>query len=134
MQSDIRDKIIKAAESQLGKPYQFGYQIKDLDNPNPDMFDCSEFTRWCYHQAGSHLPDGSSVQYEYTQPTQAVQPGDLGFFGDAERGIYHVGIVYSDTKVIEARGAPYNKVIFRPFLAWTEWKNFKGWRTHPELL
>lgn len=129
----IRQKIIDAAQTQLGKPYKFGFQIKNLDDPNPEMYDCSEFSRWCYHQAGSHLPDGSANQFLFTSPAADPQPGDLGFFGDEQRGIYHVGLIFDNVKVIEARGIPYNKVLYRPFLAWTEWRNFKGWRTHPEL-
>lgn len=128
----LRDKIIKVAESQLGKPYIFGHEV-DLDNANPDSFDCSEFVEWVFRQVGLHMPDGSFNQFPYTVAVDSPEPADLGFFGN-EKGIYHVGIVYDALKVIEARGFPYNKVIFRPLIAWTHFNHFKGWRSHPQLL
>lgn len=128
METPERQKILSLAQSQLGKPYIFGIEVK-LDDPDPKAFDCSEFVEWCYHGAGVKIPDGSKAQFEAMAPAEDPKPGDLGFFGDAERGIYHVGILFDDTRVIEARGEPYGKVIFRPVIAWREYKNFKGWRT-----
>lgn len=127
----------------LGQPYKFGFQIENLEEKIPAAFDCSEFTRWCYHQGGIFLPDGSATQFQFCQPTDDPKPGDLGFFRETEEKnsggrkvgqIYHVGLVFDDgIRIIEARGAPYNKVIFRPMAAWREFKNFAGWRQHPQL-
>jgi len=129
----VREKIVKLAEGQLGKPYVFGVEL-NLDDDYPKSFDCSEFVQWLFHKNGLTIPDGSKAQYDFTSLTMNPLPGDLGFFGDDKRGIYHVGMIFDDTKVIEARGYPYNKVIFRPRIAWNQFGNFKGWRSHPELI
>lgn len=140
---NIRKLIISKAETLLSVPYKFGYQLPSLDIVRPEFVDCSEFTRWAFHQAGLFLPDGSFNQFEATTPTDSPKPGDLGFFketDDKNTGgrkigqIYHVGIWADDVRVIEARGAPYNKVIYRPTAAWREYKNFAGWRSHIQLL
>lgn len=140
---EIRKKIIQVAETQLGKPYKFGFQIANLDEESPAAFDCSEFTRWAHHQAGLFLPDGSYNQYEFCATTDDPKPGDLGFFKETEEKnlggrkigqIYHVGIFFDNLRVCEARGRPFDKVLFRPVVAWREYKNFGGWRVHPKLV
>lgn len=139
----VRKKIAEAAKGQLDKPYKFGFQIANLDDPSPLAFDCSEFVRWAYHQAGLKIPDGSYNQYEFCVPTDTPKPGDLGFFketrdvNDASRKvgeIYHVGMFYDNIRMVEARGKPNDKVIFRPMVAWRAFVNFGGFRAHPELM
>lgn len=137
-----RAKIIEAAKSQLDKPYIFGAEV-DLKDPSPKAFDCSEFVQWCYAQAGIEIADGSFNQYDFTMSIDDPLPGDLGFFKERDEQnlhgrkvgeIYHVGIVVGDgIRIIEARGAPYNKVLYRPMAVWREFRNFGGWRRHPAL-
>lgn len=131
---EIRGIIIAKAKDQVGKPYKFGIEIK-MEDPNPGLWDCSELIEWCYYQAGLSIPDGSANQFEFTIPTANPLPGDL-FFGCNDDGkIVHVGILYDEKIVIEARGdAKYMRVVERPRETWEKWKHFKGFRQHPKLV
>lgn len=120
---------LNCAWKQRGMPYKFGAKWK-LNDPKPTgPIDCSGFVRWVYFQNDILIPDGSWNQYDTTAPTESPRPGDLGFFLRDSR-VYHVGILYSDKWVIEARGNPYNKVITRPRANWEAYERFSGWRTY----
>lgn len=57
--------------------------------------DCSGFTkRVCQAVAGITLPHNSAQQFAYgaVVPAAALRPGDLVFFSEAGRGIFHVGL------------------------------------------
>jgi cell wall-associated NlpC family hydrolase len=69
------DQFLDVAQAQVGDRYVFGAEV-DLDNPNPDKFDCSELTQWAAHQAGVTIPDGAAGQYRYFQKMGLLIPVD----------------------------------------------------------
>ena len=133
---DVNDKsfMIHEAGRMLGKPYLLGAKWK-LNDPNPTgPVDCSGFVRWVLSRGGINIPDGSYAQIlachkELFEPSA----GDLGFFKNAKGLIDHVGMVYDDYLVIEARGEPYNEVIVRPKKNWEAYELFAGWYTYSSV-
>jgi cell wall-associated NlpC family hydrolase len=110
------DTFLNVARAQIGDRYVFGAEVK-LDNPNPAVFDCSEFTQWAAHQAGVKIPDGATAQYlhfkqkgQLIDPAQAKDiPGALLFSfdreprpGDGRTPGAHVAISLGNGKVVEA--------------------------------
>lgn len=121
---------------QLGKPYVFGAEVK-LDDPEPKAFDCSELVEWAFAQVGVTVPDGSMNQYEQSDPTDHPKLGDVGFFRKEGVATHHVGMVYDDKSVIEARGFQQslenegiksNCVLLRARSKWEHFSEFTGWR------
>jgi cell wall-associated NlpC family hydrolase len=93
---------VKAALSQVGKPYQWGAA-------GPDAYDCSGLTMWAWAQAGMSLPHSSAAQYAAT-PTVSQgdwQPGDLLFYGSP---IHHVALYIGGGQTVEA---PYTGATVR---------------------
>jgi peptidoglycan DL-endopeptidase CwlO len=88
--SNIRKSIIRAAEKQLGVPYQWA-------GSSPEGFDCSGFTSYVFAQNGKELPRRAADQFSkgIEVKDKNVKPGDLVFF-DNGSGISHVGIVISN--------------------------------------
>jgi cell wall-associated NlpC family hydrolase len=91
---------IAFAESQLGKPYQWG-------GTGPDAFDCSGLVMMAYRAAGITIARTSEAQWasETRIPASQVQPGDLVFFAGADgtpTNPGHVGIVIGHGQMIEA--------------------------------
>lgn len=123
------EELVPYLTSQLEKPYLLGAKW-DVNNPLPTgPIDCSGFVRWAYARAGIMAPDGSFNQFKASDPATKVVPVKcVGFFRRPEGTIHHVGILLDEKNVIEARGAPYNKVILRPRAAWEAWREFSGWR------
>lgn len=117
----------RLGELQLGKPYVFG-AVAGADNFDPVAFDCSELVRWLYARVGVKVPDGSDFQYKASVPIKAPKLGDLGFFKAPDKPCHHVGIWWDSKQVLEARGHPWDKVIYRPVAKWEAWKEFTGWR------
>lgn len=125
-----KEKILEAAEAALGRPYDLGAKWRiDADNPEGPI-DCSGFVRWTFSRGGVVIADGSYNQFNATRPLadgEQPEPCDLGFF--LRQGVpHHVGILFDGFQVIEARGKPYNKVIFRPRVKWEAFHEFSGWR------
>jgi cell wall-associated NlpC family hydrolase len=114
-------RFLEVAQAQVGDRYVFGAEVKDLDNPNPDAFDCSELTQWAAHQAGVTIPDGAAGQYRYFQkmglliPVEEAKntPGALLFHfasdpvgGKGEPSVAHVAISTGDGHTtIEAKNS-----------------------------
>jgi len=111
------DRFLDVAQAQVGDRYIFGAEVKNLDDQNPDAFDCSELTQWAAHQAGVTIPDGAAGQYRYFQkmgllvPVEEAKntPGALLFHfasdpvgGKGEPPVAHVAISTGDGKTIEA--------------------------------
>lgn len=126
-----RQNIVDVAVSFLGRPYKLGakwdiYGIQDPKGP----IDCSGFVRYCYWRGASKLiRDGSMQQFEDTEETDGPKIGDVAFFRGQTSGlIHHVGMIADDKQMIEARGEPYNKVIYRPRSKWENWEEFTGYR------
>ena len=115
---------------QLGKPYVFGAECV------PGMLkikraDCSEISQMAYAYIGIKIPDGSNNQFNTSVrlPNDNARLGDLGFFKrEGAEATHHVGIIFNDYYVFEARGNPYNRIILRPRRRWEKWKDFTGWR------
>ncbi|MEU4237156.1 transglycosylase SLT domain-containing protein [Actinoplanes sp. NPDC026619] len=110
------DTFLKVAKAQIGDRYVFGAEVK-LSDPNPAVFDCSEFTQWAAFQAGSKIPDGATAQYLHFKekgmlvPVDQAKdiPGALLFSfdrepraGDGRTPGAHVAISLGDGKVVEA--------------------------------
>jgi len=106
------EKFVQRALDQEGDRYVYGAET-NLDDPNPDTFDCSELVQWAAHQAGGYMPDGSSAQKEYCR-----QHGTLISVEEAlhTRGALlfksgHVAISLGDGEhTIEAMGRAYGVV------------------------
>ena len=130
--SDDLKFMVHEAGRMLGRPYLLGAKWK-LNDPNPEgPIDCSGFVRWLFSRGGIPLPDGS---YDEILACHKVVfepfPGDLGFFKSATTGVVdHVGMVYDDYLMIEARGEPYNEVIVRPRRNWEAYSGFTGYYTY----
>lgn len=122
--------MLHEAGRMLGRNYLYGAKWT-LDSPSPEgPIDCSGFVRWVYSRGGISIPDGSSSMYSVTTEVSKPQIGDLGFFKDIKNVIDHVGIVYDDFLMIEARGNPYDEVIVRPRSKWEAYELFTGYRTY----
>ena len=93
--SVVGNKIIKSAESQLGKPYVWG-----AEEESEGGFDCSGFVYWTYNDAGVTIPRGTAATY-WNSATKVdkdnLMVGDLVFFDadSARSGVDHIGIVHS---------------------------------------
>ncbi len=85
---------VRAAASQLGKPYRWGAA-------GPDSYDCSGLTMWAWRHGGVSLPHSSRAQYASLPHVSmsALAPGDLVFRGSP---IHHVGIYKGGGVVIAA--------------------------------
>jgi cell wall-associated NlpC family hydrolase len=112
-------RFLDEAQAQVGDRYIFGAET-DLDDPNPEAFDCSELTQWAAHQAGVTIPDGAAGQYRYLKnmglliPVEEAKrtPGALLFHfasdptgGSGEPPVAHVAISTGDGRTIEARNS-----------------------------
>lgn len=107
--------IVEKALTQAGDPYIFGYEV-DLQDPDPDAFDCSELVQWVCAQLGviPKMPDGAVYQYEHCQtyPTlitleKAVKTAGALLFRITPEGNNHVAISMGNGITIEARGKAY---------------------------
>lgn len=136
-----RRLVVDTALRLIGVPYIYGaewtaYAVK------PSALDCSEMVEGVFTIAGLTMPDGSQNQFNFCKETLNPDFGNLVFFGREkdQKKVYHVGIIVNTNTVIEARAYDPNvsfetgKVIFRPLDRWRAYKNFLGWRSHPNLI
>ena len=89
---------VSFALAQIGTPYLWGGE-------GPGGFDCSGLVQAAYQAAGVALPRVAQQQYDagpQLQPGEALQPGDLVFFGSDPRHITHVGIVVGTGLMVDA--------------------------------
>ena len=88
--------VVGIAQRYLGVPYVYG-------GASPSGFDCSGLTMYCYAQVGVGLSHGATDQQHASTPVplNALQPGDLVFFGNASYS-YHVGIYVGGGSMIHA--------------------------------
>lgn len=68
--------------------------------------DCSGFTQVVFRCFGKDIPRDAYQQAQHGQTINlnAVQPGDLAFFGDPHKKITHVGICLENGEIIHASG------------------------------
>jgi len=88
---------VRAAESQIGVPYEWG-----AESPGHG-FDCSGLTQWSWGQAGVSIPRTSQEQWAALPhvPMSAIVPGDLVFWGSGGDAT-HVGIYVGNGDVVHA--------------------------------
>jgi cell wall-associated NlpC family hydrolase len=113
------DRFLDVAREQVGNRYVFGAEV-DLNDPDPEVFDCSELTQWAAAQAGVTIPDGATAQYLHLKklgmlvPVEEgrTTPGALLFsfdrepqLGDGRTPGAHVGISLGDGATVEARNS-----------------------------
>jgi len=87
--------VVKTALRYLGVPYVWG-------GAGPATgFDCSGLVQYVFLQNGMYVPHYSGYQalMGFEVPRDAVQPGDLVFFGDP---VHHVGIYVGDDLFVHA--------------------------------
>ena len=138
---EIRKSLILFASKLLGVKYEFGAEWLDLSEI-PKSVDCSELIEGIYNHYKIRMPDGSQNQYNFTVHSIEPKIGDLVFFGRGGNAnkIYHVGMIYDEESVIEARGFDPSanfitgEVILRPIVRWKNYANFIGFRSHPKLV
>jgi len=138
---EMRMKIRQFSFNLLGVEYEYGAEWTNYA-VIPSGIDCSELIEGCYKYFKMKMPDGSQNQYNFTIPTFKPMPADLAFFGRGGNPakIYHVGMIYDDSMIIEARGYQpkssfeTGKVILRPKEKWEGYRNFVGYRSHPKLI
>jgi cell wall-associated NlpC family hydrolase len=99
---------LHAAESQIGKPYQWGAA-------GPNSYDCSGLVLWAYSQVGVSLDHWTHDQWtEGAHVSQAdLRPGDLVFFAfntSDPSTIHHVGLYVGGGQMVDA---PYTGVDVR---------------------
>ena len=92
--SDVVQKLIDAAKTQIGVPYVWG-------GTSPGVgLDCSGFTQWAYKQVGVNLPRTTYDQINVGTPIynqSDLQVGDLIF-----PSVGHVGLYLGDGQMIHA--------------------------------
>jgi len=96
MASDFRHpkELEEHIEKFLGIPYLWGGNTKE-------GMDCSAFVKQMYIIYGIDLPRTSTLQSKLgiKIPKQALLPGDLVFFGEADKdSVTHVGIYMGNNK------------------------------------
>ena len=89
---------VRAAESQIGVPYQWGGEDPGVG------FDCSGLTQWSWRQAGVGIPRTAQEQYDAIAHVSLgdLEPGDLLFWGYGTGDIYHVAMYVGDGDVVQA--------------------------------
>jgi peptidoglycan DL-endopeptidase CwlO len=88
-------RAVAAAKSQIGVPYVWATSEPGVS------FDCSGLTMWAWAQAGVSMGHFTGAQYNQFPhvPYEAMQPGDLVFFGG---DLHHVGLFIGGGMMIDA--------------------------------
>lgn len=105
---------IAFARAHLGDPYKWG-------GAGPDRWDCSGLVMRAWEAAGIKLPHYAGAQYGHSQPVSmdAIQPGDLLFWGSKPTSAHHVAIYLGGDSYIHAP-RPGRDVEIRTFAYWTK--------------
>ncbi len=97
--SDVRQNLVKTAQSYLGTPLKRG-------GTNPrEGFDCTGYVFYVYQEAaGITLPRKSHDQVQIGQPISPIdlQPGDLIYFKVGRTRSLHVGLYVGEGQFIHA--------------------------------
>jgi hypothetical protein len=96
------DALISVGKKMLGTVYLWG-------GTSTKANDCSGFTKTCYFSQGIILARDASQQARYGEHPDftvlnALQPGDLLFFGRTAQRVTHVGIYMGNGKFIHSSG------------------------------
>lgn len=147
----IRLSMVAVASTCLGIPYKMGKCQEDYDagvgqwrdlSKLPENLDCQGLVKGVCAKVGLKFPEGAQHQFDFTLVVLRPEPGDFVFFGHDRNinKIYHVGMVFNETEIIEARahqeGSSFKtgEVILRPRENWEKYKDYAGYRAHPKLL
>ncbi|MGF1473909.1 MAG: NlpC/P60 family protein [Rubrobacteraceae bacterium] len=105
-------RIVKAAESYLGKPYKLGGQ--SLCDAGRYM-DCSCLTQKAYRKATNinNLPDDPALQWKRGRKVSNPRPGDILFYKEGTGRITHAGIYAGNNKIVHASNY-FGKVVKKP--------------------
>jgi cell wall-associated NlpC family hydrolase len=107
------EEVLLYSLAQAGDRYVFGAEV-DLDDPNPDVWDCSELVQWSCWQAdvAPTVPDGSRAQWAWIQDrgvplgvSMAIHTRGALLFGTTAGIVTHVAWSLGDGSTIEARGS-----------------------------
>lgn len=92
--NSVGARAVKAAATQLGKPYVFG------SGPDTSSFDCSDLVQWAYRQQGINIPRDTRGQQAALplKPWSQLRPGDPIY----RKSGGHVVIYAGNGKVIAA--------------------------------
>jgi cell wall-associated NlpC family hydrolase len=96
--SPVAAEAVRVALAQVGTPYLWGGE-------STRGFDCSGLVQFSYARAGLALPRTAQQQYDATThltDPNALQPGDLVFFGGGPKAVDHVGIALGDGRMVAA--------------------------------
>lgn len=101
----VVDKVLNAAQAQLGKPYVWGGETPQ------EGFDCSGLIAWAYQQAGRPLPGGRPTTWTMMKMGRSVKgkkyrPGDMIITNGGKHVVMYVG----GNRVI---AAPYTGAVVR---------------------
>jgi cell wall-associated NlpC family hydrolase len=90
-------KAVTMALGRRGDTYRLG-------GSKPPIFDCSGLTMWAYAQAGVKIPRTSREQFTVGKPVSkdALQAGDLLFFGSSASRIHHVAMYIGNGMIVHA--------------------------------
>jgi len=99
--------LIAAAIKTIGLPYKFS--VETVGTQDPVALDCSEAIEFWYRKAGICVPDGSTNQWDASEPIREhgndIAAGDLIFTLNRKTGfVNHVAMAISPTELIEASG------------------------------
>lgn len=153
----VRLQMRNKAEPTLGILYAMGKNQADYDagvgqwrdlTKLPKTLDCQGLCKGLCNLVGLKFPEGAQAQFNFTVAVKEPKIGDFGFMahgGDITK-VYHIGMIYDEYFMIEARGHQENcnfetgKVILRPRKNWEAFLNygalkdgFVGYRAHPKL-
>jgi cell wall-associated NlpC family hydrolase len=94
-ENDIRDAVVRGAQSYLNLPYIFG-------GASPTGFDCSGLVLYLYNQQGFTMPHGVIHMRPTLKLTKNPQKGDVIFFFNDNGIAGHVGIYIDEERFIHA--------------------------------
>ncbi len=94
-EADIRDAVVRGAQSYLNLPYIFG-------GASPSGFDCSGLVLYLYNQQGFTMPHGVIHMRPTLKLTKNPQKGDVIFFLNDNGIAGHVGIYIDEERFIHA--------------------------------
>jgi cell wall-associated NlpC family hydrolase len=90
--------VVDFAKTLLGVPYRWGGSLPQTG------FDCSGFVQYVFRQLETFVPRSAADLYRQTQrvSVNALEPGDVLFFGIRSGPFSHVAIYLGDGKFIHA--------------------------------
>ena len=109
--------VVTKALAQVGDQYVFGVEVSETD-PDPDVWDQGELTRWAAYQGGAKIPGSSSEQYLDLKAKGLLIPVDEGIKtrgallfhfssepvrGEGAPGDARVALSMGDGRSVEAR-------------------------------